>query len=50
MSKRSLWVSLILTVLASFGAVTIAHVTDTTPTLVPPSRPRPSRPRPSRPR
>jgi preprotein translocase subunit SecD len=33
MSKRSLWVSLILTVLASFGAVTIAHVTDTTPTL-----------------
>ncbi len=33
MSKRSLWVSLILTVLASLGAVTIAHVTDTTPTL-----------------
>jgi preprotein translocase subunit SecD len=33
MTKRSLWVSLILTVLASLGAVTIAHVTDTTPTL-----------------
>lgn len=33
MSKRSLWVSLILTVLASLGAVTVAHVTDTTPTL-----------------
>src|SRR6478609_328893 len=33
MSKRSLWVSLILTVLASLGAVTIAQVTDTTPTL-----------------
>ena len=33
MSKRSLWVSLILTVLASLGAVTIAQVTNTTPTL-----------------
>ena len=33
MSKRSLWVSLILTVLASLGAVTIAQVTKTTPTL-----------------
>ncbi len=33
MSKRSLWVSLILTVMASLGAVTIAQVTDTTPTL-----------------
>ncbi|WP_421120226.1 protein translocase subunit SecD [Aquihabitans daechungensis] len=33
MSKRSLWVSLILTVLASLGAVTIAQVSNTTPTL-----------------
>jgi preprotein translocase subunit SecD len=33
MSKRSLWISLILTVLASLGAVTIAHISNTTPTL-----------------
>jgi preprotein translocase subunit SecD len=33
MTKRGLWISLILTVLASLGAVTIAKVTDTTPTL-----------------
>jgi preprotein translocase subunit SecD len=33
MSKRSLWISLILTVLASLGAVTIAQVSSTTPTL-----------------
>lgn len=33
MSKRSLWVSLILTVLASLGAVTIAQISNTTPTL-----------------
>ncbi|MGN6694394.1 MAG: protein translocase subunit SecD [Aquihabitans sp.] len=33
MSKRSLWISLILTVAASLGAVTLAHVSNTTPTL-----------------
>ena len=33
MSKRSLWISLILTVLASLSAVGIAKITDTTPTL-----------------
>ncbi|MCU1370153.1 MAG: Protein translocase subunit SecD [Ilumatobacteraceae bacterium] len=33
MSKRPLWISLILTVLASLAAVTIAQVTDTSPTL-----------------
>lgn len=33
MSKRSLWVSLILTVLASLSAVGIARITDTSPTL-----------------
>ncbi|WP_426572723.1 protein translocase subunit SecD [Aquihabitans sp. McL0605] len=32
-SRRNLWISLILTVLASFSAVLAAHLTDTTPTL-----------------
>ena len=32
-SRKWLWVSMILTVLASFSAVALAHISDTTPTL-----------------
>jgi preprotein translocase subunit SecD len=32
-ARRSLWISLILTILASASAVLVAHVTDTSPTL-----------------